>query len=305
MRLRLTSARARYLPLTETTIRLSVFLTVFGIMALAETVLPRRTRSLLRRRRWPGNLSLVLLDSVAARFLIPGTALATAALAADRGWGLLSFVHLPVRIEFVIAVVVLDLAIYAQHVASHALPFLWKVHRVHHTDLDLDVTSGLRFHPVEIVLSMWWKLCVILLLGPSPTAVLVFEIVLNASALFNHSNLALPERIDSWLRRLVVTPDMHRIHHSVIAQETHSNFGFNLSCWDRLFRTYRNTPAAGQTGMTIGLPEWKSERDVQPLLAMLLMPAKDARPLVAPEANTPEAHQTPEYPDGRTFQRGP
>ena len=187
----------------------------------------------------------------------------------------------------------LDLAIYAQHAAAHAVPLLWRIHRVHHADLDLDVTSGIRFHPAEIVLSMSWKLIVILVLGPLPVAVIAFEILLNASSLFNHGNLALPDRVDGWMRHWIVTPDMHRIHHSVIHDEMNSNFGFMLPWWDHVFKTYLQSPRSGQTGMTIGLIEWRQESDVQPLGRLLLIPFRDVPAQVKTDPNRPSQKISP------------
>lgn len=291
-------------PPSDALTRAIVFLLVFGVMAVCEALAPRRQRSLGRRRRWPSHLVLLVLNSVTVRLLVPATAYGVAEFAFERQWGLFRQMALPYWIELPLAIALMDLAIYAQHVAAHAMPHLWCVHRVHHADLDLDVTSGIRFHPVEMLLSMWWKLVVILLLGPLPTAVVVFEIVLNASAMFNHSNFALPERIDAWLRCLVVTPDMHRIHHSVVRQEMDSNFGFMLPWWDRLFGTYREAPDSGQTGMTIGLSEWRRADDVQPIGRLLLIPlVRDTSPVasetvspvtVAPVTVVEAVHHTPE-----------
>jgi sterol desaturase/sphingolipid hydroxylase (fatty acid hydroxylase superfamily) len=237
----------------EPAIRLTAFLVVLLVAAGAEAVAPRRRCSVSRRARWPGNLGIVALNAVVLRAAFPVAAVGLAATGGARGWGLLNNLPLPAWVGFVSALLLLDLAIYLQHVMFHAVPMLWRVHRMHHADLDFDVTTGGRFHPIEILLSMALKLVVVGAVGASATAVLVFEVVLNATSMFNHANLRLPEPIDRVLRWIVVTPDMHRVHHSVVASETNSNFGFNLPWWDRLFGTYLAQPAAGHEGMTIGL----------------------------------------------------
>ncbi|MGC8476621.1 MAG: sterol desaturase family protein [Acetobacteraceae bacterium] len=229
-----------------------------AVFALLEARWPRRPRALSRWWRWPGNLGIALLGGVAVRLTVPLAAIGVALLAARHGWGLLPLTGLPSWAQVILAMLVLDLAIYAQHVMFHLVPPLWRLHRMHHADLDLDVTSGARFHPLEIVLSMLIKMAVVLALGAPVAAVLLFEILLNFTAMFNHSNLALPAPIDAVLRLWVVTPDMHRVHHSVLRAETDSNFGFNLPWWDRLFGTYRARPAAGQLGMELGLPLFRA-----------------------------------------------
>ncbi len=244
---------ASSLPFDETTVRLSIFATILVVMALAEAAWPRRERTLPRLTRWPSNLAVVVLDSLLVRLVFPMTAVAVAALGEARGWGLLNVMQVPAWIAVPVAVIVLDLVIYLQHVMFHAVPTLWRLHRMHHADLDFDVTTGSRFHPVEIMLSMVIKLTVIAALGAPALAVLIFEVLLNATAMFNHGNLRLPLWLDRWVRLLVVTPDMHRVHHSVVVRETNSNFGFNLSVWDRMFGTYRDQPEAGHDGMAIGV----------------------------------------------------
>jgi sterol desaturase/sphingolipid hydroxylase (fatty acid hydroxylase superfamily) len=244
---------ASALSFDETTVRLSIFATVLVVMALAEAAWPRRERTLPRLTRWPSNLAVVVLDSLLVRLVFPMTAVAVAALGEARGWGLLNVMQVPAWIAVPVAVIVLDLVIYLQHVMFHAVPTLWRLHRMHHADLDFDVTTGSRFHPVEIMLSMVIKLTVIAALGAPALAVLIFEVLLNATAMFNHGNLRLPLWLDRWVRLLVVTPDMHRVHHSVVVRETNSNFGFNLSVWDRMFGTYRDQPEAGHDGMAIGV----------------------------------------------------
>jgi sterol desaturase/sphingolipid hydroxylase (fatty acid hydroxylase superfamily) len=256
----------------EPAIRLGVFLAVFGIVALWEVVAPRRARTLSRILRWSNNLGLVAINTVLLRLLFPLAAVGVAAFAAERGWGLLNHFPLPLWFALPVAVIVLDLAIWLQHVMTHAVPALWRLHQVHHADADFDVTTGARFHPIEIVLSMVLKFAVIAALGPPVLAVLIFEILLNATAMFNHGNVRLPKNLDRALRWCVVTPDMHRVHHSTERDESNSNFGFNLPWWDRLFGTYRAQPRAGHTGMAIGLSGHTDPREVAWLDGMLRMP---------------------------------
>ena len=247
----------------EKLVRLAIFLAVFLLMAVLEAILPRRDRGEGRMRRWPGNLGVVVLGALIVRLVFPMTAMGVALAAEARGIGLLPWLGLPDWAGIVMAVVLLDLAIYLQHVLFHAVPALWRLHRMHHADLDFDVTTGLRFHPVEIMLSMGLKLMVVIALGAPPLAVLVFEVLLNATAMFNHANLRLPAGLDRALRALLVTPDMHRVHHSVVPSETNSNFGFNLALWDRLFGTYIAQPAAGHTAMTIGIPKFRDPAELR------------------------------------------
>jgi sterol desaturase/sphingolipid hydroxylase (fatty acid hydroxylase superfamily) len=221
--------------------------------------------------RWPSNLAIVALNTVLLRILLPATAVSLASLSAQRHWGLLNNLPLPWWSTVVGSVVLLDLAIYLQHVMFHAVPALWRLHRMHHTDLDFDVTTGARFHPIEIILSMLIKFGVLAALGASALGVLIFEVLLNATSMFNHGNVHLPSRFDRYLRWLVVTPDMHRVHHSIVVGETNSNFGFNLPWWDRLLGTYRDQPAAGQVGMTIGIEQFREARELR-LDRMLLQP---------------------------------
>lgn len=259
----------------EPAIRLGVFAGVFAAMALWEVLAPRRSQAISRLGRWPGNLGVVVIDALVVRLLFPTAAVGMALLAEERGWGLFAMVPTPGWLAIVASVVLLDLSIYLQHVVFHAVPVLWRLHRMHHADLELDVTSGVRFHPVEIALSMAIKLAAVAMLGAPAVAVLAFEVLLNASSMFNHSNVRLPLPVDRVVRCLVVTPDMHRVHHSVIEAETNSNFGFNLACWDRLFATYRAQPAAGHAGMTIGLAQFRDPADLR-LDRMLLQPLRDA-----------------------------
>lgn len=255
----------------EVPIRLAAFGGVFTVMAIWEILMPRREQAIPRARRWPGNLGVVAIDTLLVRVLFPMTAVGLALMVEVRGWGLFNALALPAWITVAGSVVVLDLAIYLQHVLFHAVPALWRLHRMHHADLEFDVTTGARFHPVEIVLSMIIKLAVVAALGAPALAVLIFELLLNATAMFNHSNVRLPEGIDRVLRWLVVTPDMHRVHHSIVVRETNSNFGFNLPWWDRLFGTYRDQPAAGHERMTIGIETFRDPAE-QRLDRMLTQP---------------------------------
>lgn len=223
----------------ELSLRMGAFLAVFVAMAVWEYARPRRRLADPRRRRWPTNLGLVLLDALSVRLLVGGAAFSTAVFAAGHGVGLLHWIPLPAWAAWVITLLALDFAVYLQHVMFHAVPAFWRLHRVHHADLGFDASTGLRFHPIEILLSLGLKAAVVLLLGAVPWAVVAFEVLLNASSLFNHGNVAIPERVERWLRWLVVTPDMHRIHHSSRVVETNSNFGFSFSWWDRLCGTYR------------------------------------------------------------------
>ena len=243
-------------------VRLAVFLLLFALLALAEHLRPRRPLTVSKLARWRVNLAIVALDTLVARLLLPVAPVALAAWLQGRGWGLfsaLSFTGLPAVLA---GILLLDLTIYTQHRLFHRTPVLWRIHRMHHTDLDLDVSSGTRFHPVEIVLSFGIKLAAVALFGIAPQAVLLFEILLNACAMFNHANLDLPPALDRWLRLVIVTPDMHRVHHSLIVRETDSNFGFNVPWWDRLVGSYRAQPRDGHLGMRIGLKEWRSQQQL-------------------------------------------
>ena len=256
----------------EVAIRLGFFFGVFLVMALWEVAAPRRALTQSKGRRWMNNIGLVVLNSVLLRLLFPAAAVGVAVLAQEQQWGLLNRIDSPHWLSIVIAVVVLDAAIYLQHVMFHAVPVLWRLHRVHHADLDFDLTTGARFHPIEIILSMLIKFAVIVLLGPPLAAVVIFEVVLNAMAMFNHGNVRLPLALDRVLRRLFVTPDMHRVHHSHLEHETNSNFGFNLSLWDRLFGTYRDQPQDGHTDMVIGIDTWRDSVHCIRLTGLLMMP---------------------------------
>jgi sterol desaturase/sphingolipid hydroxylase (fatty acid hydroxylase superfamily) len=256
----------------EPLIRSIFFFGILGIMALWERISPSRRLSVSRPLRWGSNLGLVVLNTAVLRAFFPLAAVGFAAIAAEQGWGLFNVLELPGWLVILLSVMGLDLVIYWQHVMFHALPSLWRLHKVHHADRDFDVTTGLRFHPIEIFLSMGIKVAAIALLGAPPVAVLIFEVLLNATAMFNHGNVSLPRPLDRLLRWVVVTPDMHRVHHSVIIQETNSNYGFNLPWWDYLFGTYRDRPAKGNQGMTIGLTEYQNTLRVAQLPWMLLLP---------------------------------
>jgi sterol desaturase/sphingolipid hydroxylase (fatty acid hydroxylase superfamily) len=210
--------------------------------------------------RWLSNLAITFLNPATVRLVFPILAVSMALKAQQNGWGLLNHYNLPFWPAMVVAVVVLDFATYLQHVMFHAVPLLWRLHMVHHADLDFDVTTGLRFHPIEMILSMGIKLAVVVVVGPPAMAVLTFEVILNATAMFNHGNIRLPLKIDRVLRFLVVTPDMHRVHHSLLPPEANTNFGFNLPWWDRLFGTYRDQPTEGHEGMSIGLRQFRDVR---------------------------------------------
>ena len=260
----------------EASLRLGFFFGLFAVMALWELVAPCRKLRVSKLLRWASNISLVVINILVVRVLFPAAAAGVAIFVAQRGWGLFNLLDMQLPLAIVLSVVILDFAIWLQHVAVHYIPLLWRLHRVHHADLDFDVTTGARFHTLEIIFSMLVKFVVILLLGPPVAAVVIFEIVLNATAMFNHSNISLPAGLDRVVRWFMVTPDMHRVHHSVIRAETNSNFGFNLPWWDRLFGTYRAQPAAGHQGMQIGLPEFTDTRWCAKLPGMLWIPFMNA-----------------------------
>ena len=242
---------------SEATIRLGCFFGIFVVLALCEILAPRRALTTPKASRWFANLVIIGLNPLSVRLVFPVLPVGMALLATERQWGLLNNVDLPYWLEVSIGVIVLDLSVYLQHVLHHAVPALWRLHMVHHADLDYDLTTGLRFHPIEIVVSMGIKLMTVAALGPPVLAVLIFEVALNATSMFNHSNIRIPVGIDRVLRLFLVTPDMHRVHHSVIIRETNSNYGFNLPWWDRLLGTYKDQPDKGHEGMTIGLSQFR------------------------------------------------
>jgi len=256
----------------EPAVRLSFFFGVFALIALWEIGAPRRALTVPKTQRWTANLDIVVLNTVMLRLLFPAAAAGMALFGQHHGWGVFNYFQTPDWLAVLVSVIVLDFAIYLQHVMVHAVPALWRLHRVHHADLDYDVTTGVRFHPIEIVLSMLIKFAVIAVLGPPPLAVVVFEVLLNATALFNHGNVGLPSELDRVLRWFLVTPDMHRVHHSVEDDETNSNFGFSLPWWDRLCGTYRDQPRAGHPGMSIGIRGYRDPKQVDRLPGMLTLP---------------------------------
>jgi len=246
----------------EAIIRLSVFLGLFTVFAVVEAIAPRRARTQTRGRRWLTNWSMTILNTLTLRamaFGLPLLAVGAAVDAAQQGWGLFNWLSAPAWVEVMAAILILDLAIWAQHLITHKVPILWRLHRVHHADRDIDVTTAIRFHPVEIGLSMVLKIGLVYLLGPAALAVILFEILLNGTAMFNHANIRLPLALDRVVRRVLVTPDMHRVHHSIHRDEHDSNYGFSLSIWDRLLGTYVAQPRDGHSDMTIGL-QWQDER---------------------------------------------
>ncbi len=258
----------------EAPIRLSFFIGIFAVMAVWEMLSPRRILTTSKSMRWINNLGLVFLNTLVLRLLFPAAAVGVALFAREQGWGLFNYTQPPFVLAVIVSVIIMDGVIYLQHVMVHAVPLLWRLHRVHHADPDYDVTTGARFHPLEIILSMLIKFATILLLGPPLIAVVIFEVLLNATAMFNHGNVKLPFTIDRILRLLVVTPDMHRVHHSVEDDEANSNFGFNLPWWDRLFGTYRDQPRGGHEEMTIGIHNYHDPRQISWLSGILLLPFK-------------------------------
>lgn len=255
----------------EATIRFAFFLGTFALIAVLEILSPKRTLTASKPGRWFANLAIIVLNPLSVRLVFPIVPVGMALLSQERNWGLLNNMDLPYWFEVVIGVIVLDFTIYLQHVLHHAVPVLWRLHMVHHSDLDIDVTTGMRFHPFEILLSLGIKIAAVAVIGPPVLAVLIFEIALNSTTLFNHSNIHMPEAMDRVLRVFVVTPDMHRVHHSVIIRETNSNYGFNLPWWDRLFGTYKAQPEQGHHGMTIGLSQFRDPKKLM-LPWLLILP---------------------------------
>jgi sterol desaturase/sphingolipid hydroxylase (fatty acid hydroxylase superfamily) len=256
----------------EKPIRMGFFFGVLAIMALWEIAAPRRRLTASKTVRWVNNLGLVFFNSFILRVLFPAAAVGVAVTANQQGWGLFNVYELPLYLTVIASVVIMDFVIYVQHVMVHAIPVLWRLHRVHHADPDYDVTTGARFHTFEIILSMLIKFATILLLGPPIVAVILFEVILNVTAMFNHGNVGLPAALDRVLRWIVVTPDMHRVHHSVEDDEANSNFGFSLPWWDRLFGTYRDQPRGGHEGMAIGIHKYHDAKDVSWITGILTLP---------------------------------
>ena len=256
----------------EMLIRLGCFFGIFAVMAIWEVLAPRRVLTVSKAVRWANNLGLVFFNSFVLRLMFPAAAVGMAAFASEQGWGIFNYYDVSPVVAVIASVVAMDFIIYLQHIMVHAVPMLWRLHRVHHADLDFDVTTGARFHTFEIILSMLIKFATIVVLGPPVVAVVIFEVVLNATAMFNHSNVRLAPGLDQVLRWIVVTPDMHRVHHSVEDDEANSNFGFNLPWWDRLFGTYRDQPRAGHENMNIGIHTYRDPRLVSWLHGMLWLP---------------------------------
>ena len=259
----------------ELWVRLSVFLSVLVMMFILELIIPKRSLIISKYQRWTNNLLLVLLNGIVLRLLFPAAAIGVAFWATEKQWGLFNYYPIPIFWSILFSVIILDLVIYLQHVMFHALPLLWRIHRVHHVDMDIDVTTGLRFHTFEIILSMLIKFSAIILIGVPAIGVIIFEVILNASSMFNHSNINLPFKLDQYLRLFLVTPDMHRVHHSTIYEETNRNFGFSLSIWDKFFGTYKAQPQKGHDKMDIGLEDFKNKKITQKLYLMLLIPFRN------------------------------
>ena len=257
----------------ETSLRLGCFLFILILMMILEALFPRKKRVKRRDHRWFSNLSLIIIDSLFVKLIFPIVAVGTASISAQKGWGLFNTTQYPAWLELTLSIILLDMSIYWQHVFTHRIPILWSLHKVHHVDRDIDVTTGSRFHPIEIGLSMVFKMCLVILLGAPVLAVIIFEIILNGCAMFNHSNVKLPLKADKVLRLFLVTPDMHRIHHSIIVRETNSNYGFSTSLWDRVFKTYIDQPQAGHEAMLIGLREHQTSGP-DSLIWSLLLPFK-------------------------------
>jgi len=260
----------------ETALRLIAFLSILFLMMALEALFPRKQRAIGRGRRWFTNLGMVFVDGIFVKLVFPIIAVGAAAFAVNKGWGLFNLLDWPVWLEIILAIIILDMLIYWQHVASHHIPILWAFHKVHHVDRDIDVTTGSRFHPIEIGASLLYKMALVILLGVPVLAVILFEIILNVCAMFNHSNVRLPLKLDRVLRRFIVTPDMHRVHHSIIMGETNSNYGFNLSIWDRLFGSYTAQPREGHDDMTIGLEEHQTPAPAS-LIWSLILPFKNIK----------------------------
>lgn len=256
----------------EGLIRLSVFLTLFIVFSIAETLAPRRARRQGRLARWRTNWAITILDTLFLRLMavaLPLLAVGAALDAQAQGWGLFNHLNWPVGLEILLVILIFDFAIWAQHLITHKVPILWRLHRVHHSDRDIDVSTAIRFHPLEIAVSMGLKIGLVYVIGPAAVAIVAFEVILNGTAMFNHANMALPPKVDRWVRLVLVTPDMHRVHHSDDRAEHDSNYGFALSIWDRLFGTYIADPAKGHDAMTIGL-QWQDERPARLGWALML-----------------------------------
>lgn len=260
----------------ETLIRLTAALGIFGAMITWEAISPRRKQIISRKQRWPVNLGLAAFNMIMMRLSVGSLAYMSAVTAVEQSFGLLNWLATPEWLAIVVTLLMLDVAIYGQHIVLHKCPLLWRLHQVHHTDMEFDATTAVRFHPIEIIISMAYKVLCIFLIGANPLAVVAFEVILNGAATFNHSNINIPEALDKKLRWLLITPDMHRIHHSTIPSETDSNYGFSISCWDRLFKTYKAEPRLSQTTMDIGLSTFRESSELG-FMQLIMLPFKKLR----------------------------
>lgn len=260
----------------ENIIRLSIALGILAVMICWEYFSPRRQQNTPRLTRWPINIGLAVFNMVLMRFTVGGLAYLSAVNATTHSWGMLNLADIPSGVAIVATILLLDLAIYSQHVLSHKWALLWRLHQVHHTDLEIDASTAVRFHPLEIIVSMAYKIAIIYIVGADPVGVIAFEIILNAAATFNHSNINLPRGLDKILRWVVITPDVHRIHHSTVKKETDSNYGFSIALWDRIFKTYVAKPKATQTTLIIGLPEYREQKELG-FIQLLLLPFQSFR----------------------------
>ncbi len=260
-----------YILYHESMLRVCFFVGIFIIIATLEILLVRRSLTTPKRKRWFANIGIVIINTILLRIIFPVGVVGMAIWVENQGWGLFNKVHLPFWVEVVLSIIFLDFIVYLQHVMFHALPLFWRLHMIHHADMDYDLTTGIRFHPIEMLVSMFIKIAAVILIGASPLAVIIFEILLNGTAMFNHGNFFINTTVDRILRLLVVTPDMHRVHHSVLPSETNSNFGFNFPWWDRLMGTYISQPSGGHIDMTIGLNQFRDPSQLT-LCWMLVLP---------------------------------
>jgi sterol desaturase/sphingolipid hydroxylase (fatty acid hydroxylase superfamily) len=257
--------------MTDQELRTYAFFSIISTVIIWEFFQSKRPLKQSKSKRWFNNLALIGLDSLIVRFLLPAGAVGIATWAEERGFGLLNTVELNTTLSIILAVIILDMIIYWQHRLFHVVPILWRLHQVHHADRDIDVSTGLRFHPIEILVSMMIKFTAVILLGAPAAAVILFEVILNGMAMFNHGNIKLPKTLDTWIRILFVTPDMHRVHHSILKHETNSNYGFNMSIWDKVFGSYHAQPDMGHQNMTIGLEQYQAQ-PTHSILWMLRLP---------------------------------
>jgi len=274
----------------EAALRLFFFVAIFAAVAVGELIAPRRALITSKPARWFANIGIIIINTLVLRLIFGAAAVGMALYAAQKGWGILNNVHVTYWTAVIMSVLALDFVIYLQHVMFHAVPALWSLHMMHHADMDIDVTTGTRFHPIEMILSMLIKIAAVAVLGPPAIAVLIFEVLLNGTSMFNHGNLLIPSALDRVLRLFVVTPDMHRVHHSVFPTETNSNFGFNMPWWDRLMGTYRAQPSLGHEGMTIGLNQFRDP-------TLLTLPRLLILPFVGKLGNYPINRRGARTPD--------